>query len=546
MPAKLADPFYYLNNFQTVLDWIGARHRALLDSAEQRFIDTFPTLPRPARALLVRMVMRKGELFRAGKLRYTEIGSTTAALAPLLRHGWVDDRPAIGLERLFALLTKGEISALFGAHLDNNRLAKADMLAALAPRFPQEQCFEQWRGAEDERLYALTIGPLCERLRLMFFGNLHQDWSEFVLAELGLVRYEQPPLSGNAWAFRHRGDVDVYLGLHRCRERFEAGEATTAVLAALPADVADNPWLQSRRAKLLFQIAWQNEREGDAESALALYEQSGWSGARLRRIRVLERARDWRAALALARAAQLEPENEAESQQLARILPRLQRRLGLPVAARPAAAAYARLDLELAPPQPFQCVEFCVRDHLTNAAEPVFYVENTLINALFGLLCWPAIFAPVPGAFFHPFQTGPADLLHPDFKARRADLFAACFELLDSGEYRQRMQRCFVDKHGLQSPFVHWEILSAPLLALALDCIPAQHLKLYFTRLLGDIGANRSGLPDLIQFYPARRDYRLIEVKGPGDRVQDNQRRWLDYCVQWSLPVAVCHVRWVQ
>jgi len=28
----------------------------------------------------------------------------------------------------------------------------------------------------------------------------------------------------------------------------------------------------------------------------------------------------------------------------------------------------------------------------------------------FGLLCWPAIFAPVAGAFFHDYQTGPADL----------------------------------------------------------------------------------------------------------------------------------------
>ena len=28
---------------------------------------------------------------------------------------------------------------------------------------------------------------------------------------------------------------------------------------------------------------------------------------------------------------------------------------------------------------------------------PVHYVENTLINGLFGLLCWPAIFAPLPG-----------------------------------------------------------------------------------------------------------------------------------------------------
>ena len=30
---------------------------------------------------------------------------------------------------------------------------------------------------------------LCDRLRLMFFGNLRQDWAEFVLTELGLQRF---------------------------------------------------------------------------------------------------------------------------------------------------------------------------------------------------------------------------------------------------------------------------------------------------------------------------------------------------------------------
>ena len=58
----------------------------------------------------------------------------------------------------------------------------------------------------------------------------------------------------------------------------------------------------------------------------------------------------------------------------------------------------------------------------------MYYVENSLINSLFGLLCWPAIFAPLPGAFFHPFQRGPVDLLNDDFQQRRAELFEACLD----------------------------------------------------------------------------------------------------------------------
>jgi hypothetical protein len=35
----------------------------------------------------------------------------------------------------------------------------------------------------------------------------------------------------------------------------------------------------------------------------------------------------------------------------------------------------------------------------------------------------------------------------------------------------------------------------------------------------------------------------MIEVKGPGDRLQDNQRRFLEFCVSHDMPVSVCYVR---
>lgn len=51
-------------------------------------------------------------------------------------------------------------------------------------------------------------------------------------------------------------------------------------------------------------------------------------------------------------------------------------------------------------------------------------------------------------------------------------------------------------------------------------------------------------MPDLIQFFPEQRGYRMIEVKGPGDRLQDNQLRWLDFCAEHGMPVEVCYVQW--
>ena len=185
-----------------------------------------------------------------------------------------------------------------------------------------------------------------------------------------------------------------------------------------------------------------------------------------------------------------------------------------------------------------------MRDHLARPEAPVYYVENTLINSLFGLLCWNVIFKPIPGAFFHPFHRGPADLYSADFQRRRAADFAACLAEFESGQYRHTIARNYAAKSGIQSPFVAWDVLDETLLALALDCIPAPHLKKWCERILQDIQANRSGFPDLIQFWPAERRYDMIEVKGPGDRLQDSQKRWIAYCAEHGMPVAVCYLQW--
>jgi hypothetical protein len=181
---------------------------------------------------------------------------------------------------------------------------------------------------------------------------------------------------------------------------------------------------------------------------------------------------------------------------------------------------------------------------LSQSDAPVHYVQNGLLNSMFGLLFWQAIFAPVAGAFFHEFQAAPADLHAPEFRSRRATLFAQCFEQLESDAYRDTIWRNFHSKQGIQSPFVFWGLVSEELLSAALGCLPREHLKVCFARILTDIRANRSGLPDLVQFWPEERRYRLIEVKGPGDRLQDNQIRWLTFCVSHGIPVSVCHVYW--
>ena len=542
----LEDPFYYLNNFQQVLAWLQQRYADVLSPQEQAFIESFGQLPRASQALLVRMVMRKGEHFRPGKLQYPEIGATALAVQPLLALGWVDDQAPLPLDALFEVLLKAEILACFGTAIDQPKAKKTAWLDALREAFPHPQTLRQWYPALDDRVLSLTIMGLCDRLRLMFFGNLYQDWSEFVLADLGIYTYEKVEFCAESRGLRSREDVEAFLYLHGCQQAFEGAEDVSQVVARIHALDSANPWLQRRRDKLLFLLGQHCERLADWPAALDIYRQCHYPGARARLIRVLERCAEYALALELATQAELAPQSAAEQQQVLRMLPRLRRKLGGPPAPRLKPREVERLDLNLLRVDPALSVEFHVQAHLDDPAAPVHYVENSLINSLFGLLCWPAIFAPLPGAFFHPFQRGPVDLLNEDFHDRRAELFQACFAELDDGRYRQTIRERYAGKWGVQSPFVFWGALSEELLDQALDCLPAEHLKHWFSRLLLDIKANRAGMPDLIQFWPQDKTYRMIEVKGPGDRLQDNQLRWLEFCHEHQMPIAVCYVQWAE
>ncbi|HAR60757.1 MAG TPA: nuclease, partial [Alcanivorax sp.] len=256
------------HHFQEVLSWVASRHGDLLNDDELVFVSAFGALPRPARALLVRMVMRKGEHFRADKLVYPEIGDTLSAAAPLIDHGWLDPAPTLDLPTLFRLFTKAELRHLLREPLAAAGVPasarKADWLEALS------ELEDVHQAPSDTPVYHLTLMPLCDRFRLMFFGNLYQDWSEFVLSDLGTFQYEPVSFSQGVRPFQSRRDVDAYLHLNACRDRFQVGDALEEVEAALP-PAPDSPWARERWDRLCFKLAREWERAGELERAGALY-----------------------------------------------------------------------------------------------------------------------------------------------------------------------------------------------------------------------------------------------------------------------------------
>jgi hypothetical protein len=509
---QLGDQFYYLRNFEAMLATLESRDGDLLDADERDFMADFSALPLRSRALLVRMLMRKGRLFRASRLAYSEIDDVPEAMGPLVERRWVDDRPPLRLEQLFRLVTKADVARYFKLPKQRMAIPKSELLADLSTLFPEERTFDAWCESSADCVFRLEIAGLCERLRLMFFGNFRQDLTEFVLADLGVFKYEKVAMDADSRPFSTRRQVEDFHRLHHCRKMLHEGVDPAEIEPLLPSRIEDCEWLNERREKLLFQLARALERQGASTRAWEIYSQCGYPGASERAGRLREGAG--------GTARRRGPRKTSSAPEFT---------------------------LVIEPGADGRSVEWRVLEHLTAAGgedTSVHFVENTLINSLFGLLCWPAVFAPVPGAFFHAFHHGPADITSTRFRERREQEFARCFAELRCGSYKDTLRRRLIEKAGTSSPFVAWGLLDEALLETSLTCFPAAHLERWFDWIVRDVGANRSGFPDLVQFWPASGRYRLVEVKGPGDRLQDNQRRCLEYCVEHGMPVSVCHVRW--
>lgn len=540
-PATELPADYYHQNFCELLRVVQRRYGDLLSEAERGFIARFHATGHAAQCLYVRLANRRHDTFRLGKLRYAEIPDLAAAARELEGAGLLALDPPLALEALLPLFTK------------------AELLAALAPAGGAKlsrPALEQQLLDGDTDAHRATLQDLdtllqllqAEHLvvfRLCFFGNLHQDLTDFVLRDLALQRYEDYSLDPDSRQFSDRQQLQQHLQFHACSETREEAlalgrEGILALEAALPSARAEDAALARRVDRLRNALARELERLGEPQAALALYQRARQPPARERRARILMSGGETDASLGLCREILERPADEAE---LA-----FAQQFGQRHAARhghnwPASPRHQPPQHQLELPAG-DGVEAAVARHLGDDGD-CFYVENALFSGVLGLAIWPALFAPVRGAFSHPFQNRPHDFHQRDFARDRAALIAAELgrQRDDPEAFQHALQRRLADKRGIANPLVNWSVLEPPLLTLALQRIPATHWQRIFARLLDDLRLHRSGLPDLIHF-PAAGGYALVEVKGPGDRLQDNQRRWMQFFAEHEIPHWVAQVRW--
>lgn len=517
-PASIDNPKYYWHNAILLIDWVAERYASLLSSPASAFLVTWRSLNEDEQALLVRMLTRKGNLFRQSQLSYAEIKPFELANSGLTA--------LITLDPLLPADTLAEFATVNELVEQVKKAKKADMVQAFTALHNQPVRWSQ--VFQSDALIQLDCRLVFDEFRLLFFGNLRQTLSDFIFAELGVQQWLPIDPALLCLAFDSRSTLEQAMRAHNLGEAIEQDELSTDWLADVPAQPA---WLGWRYRRRLFQLGHKFERRQASAEALACYQASNTPDAHIRQLRVLERLGRYDEAANLCQSMLQHPQNEAELDAAQKVAKRLLKQgyslINLTSKFEP---EVVQLSLPLRP------------DHLelgvaTAYPGDVAYTENGVWQMLFFLTFAEPILAPVQGAFFHPFQRQPMDLYQSDFIERRKDAMQMAWQLLASEGWPEviadRLQSTdFASVRNMAAP-------CDPQVALRFARhAPRAMFKRVFERMWFDLRQNRAGFPDLIEFSP---QLELLEVKGPGDQLQAHQRAWLKVLSEF-LPVKVLRV----
>ena len=540
MPDDLPEG-YYLDNFTFLLDFVSRQYCHLLSEQEKQFYSTFQTLTLDSRKLFVRLTNRKGPYFRLDKLNYPEVESLGDEIESLVAASLIV--PIVpDLESAIRICSKAELLDL-------------DACSEFPQSTKKQDLAEYLLSGQVNPVQALMI-PVVELARteeltvfkLLFFGNFHQDMTTFVMHEL-VAPFEQYEIDGNAALFRCREVIDELIVLrslsdasYKLMETEGSEEDLLKLIEKLPARNIE-PVLSRRYDRMVNQIGRHLERAGRIEEAVGVYCRAQATPARERQARILDRLGKPQAAMKLCSSIIEAPQNEEELEFAQTFGQRLGSKHGfasdvsfnLPV------TKIKQTTIQVS--RSHNSVEMCALAYFEDLGDECYYVENSLIRSLFGLCFWDIIYAPVSGAFFNPFQRGPVDLYTSDFVRSRRVLISDRFNELEKNGPLGLATAIYREKQGVANPFVNWMSVDEQLMETALVKIPSQDLIRMFERLLIDLKNNSSGFPDLIVF--DQDSYRMIEIKGPGDKLQKNQARWFRYFLEHSIPAALVNVEYL-
>ncbi|MFM2478894.1 VRR-NUC domain-containing protein [Celerinatantimonas sp. MCCC 1A17872] len=526
---------YYLTNFWLLVDGVLERYSDLLNEPELQLLTTLKAQSSDAQKLYVRMLCRKGEFFRDDKFNYPEISHIPGAIDQLRECSLISCALPNDWEIIGQLLTASELKSYLKQQANTPKLTglkKADLIKLLA---------KQHVPTFDFTIIQLLDNSWLKLFGLLYFNNARQSLTDFVLSDLKLVRYENYRLDKQNRLYQSKAQIDQALLLSEIADELEnqpknGDWSISEYLQRIPSQPAHAAIIR-RIKRLKEKLAREFERRAQLDEALNLYQQIDSIFSRERETRILSSLAPSQALIKLD--AMIEsPANLSEQQFAKNFAYRLRKKLKQPFT-EPQKLNYQRIDWPA--PVIAHAPEANALQLLSEQGWQGVHCENALINGILALTIWPALFDDeIEGVFFHPFQAGPSDFYAQDFRDKRQPMFDELLNEISSSNWPEQIIKRYQQKQGLANPLFDWQALPKNLVEAALYHVPANIWQQLFSYQLFDLRLTRAGMPDL--FIWNEHHYGWLEVKGPNDKLQNNQLLWLKQLMKLHQPVAVCYL----
>jgi hypothetical protein len=266
---------YYLDNVLTLFDHVERVYADLLEPDQSAFLEQFGTLGDDAKKLYIRLLNRRHDWFRRGKLNYPEIGSIDTAIDELASCGCLKVNEDIDREILIPLFTRPELLKLMDDKAGLNKLKRAQLEAILFEQ-DDDDFFDRLKSEGDLlRVMHQDEYQICQ---MLFFGNLNQSMTDFVLRDLGLHQFENYSIDPAHRPYRSRVEIQQHWLLHQLETSIDLPATNDSALLVeyfdmIPADIASDSPAYSKRERMGYEIARQLERSGDMDCAEDRYQQ---------------------------------------------------------------------------------------------------------------------------------------------------------------------------------------------------------------------------------------------------------------------------------
>ncbi|KFP76336.1 Fanconi-associated nuclease 1, partial [Acanthisitta chloris] len=200
--------------------------------------------------------------------------------------------------------------------------------------------------------------------------------------------------------------------------------------------------------------------------------------------------------------------------------------------------------------------ELALTHYRQNGFDQGIHGEGSTFITLYGLLMWDIIFMDdIPDVFRNSYQVILKDFFVVnlfshclfDFYENRRDVIDARLQQLhtaSSETLAKLVADVWTTQEGKASALVSWgRFTSLQQVQSLVSCLGGVFLSGVCRRLSQDLRHCRGGLPDLVVWQTHTNCFKLVEVKGPNDRLSHKQMLWLSELKQLGAAVEVCHVQ---